>query len=182
MGMEGPFELDAIEDMIHHYIDTSEGQSGSALYIQENDKYYIIGVHVRSQDGPDGKPAFNKAVYLSEVRINRIIAWIKDFYKRYNLIIEIDSSKIPDAYRILMTKGYRRIELSYLSSLKLVDCNLMSEQVIRIAQTDLKFLLILNLSKNNLGDEGAAELSKAKFINLKELYLGYNRIGDNGAA
>jgi hypothetical protein len=33
-GMEGSFEIDYNSDIINHYIDTSSGQSGSALYFE----------------------------------------------------------------------------------------------------------------------------------------------------
>jgi glutamyl endopeptidase len=46
-GMQGPFKIDNRSDIIDHYIDTSSGQSGSPLYIEESGNYYIFGVHVR---------------------------------------------------------------------------------------------------------------------------------------
>jgi hypothetical protein len=74
--------------MIHHVIDTEGGQSGSSLYIEEDRKYYVIGVHVIRVIGK-----INKATYLNEARIARIKGWIRDFSTKFNAEIYEDFSK-----------------------------------------------------------------------------------------
>jgi Ran GTPase-activating protein 1 len=173
-GMEGPFQLNEY-DMIDHTIDTSGGQSGSAIYLEEDNKYHIIGVHVKTMN------TSSQGVYLNEARIDRIKGWIKDYYKKYSLITEIDTSKLRNAYELLIALDKGRFNLGNLSVLKLIDIDLQPKQAVKLAQANLKSLLILDLSINLIGDEGATALSRAKFIHLTELSLWNNKIGDVGA-
>jgi V8-like Glu-specific endopeptidase len=45
--MEGPIEeVNSIHDMLHYSIDTTGGQSGSAVYYERNGEFNIVGLHV----------------------------------------------------------------------------------------------------------------------------------------
>jgi V8-like Glu-specific endopeptidase len=81
-----------IEDILYHKLDTSEGQSGSAIYVIEDENYYIIRVHVkgdtrRDPNDPTGRMEIlnNKGVYLNNGRISRIKRWIKEYNKQYQI-------------------------------------------------------------------------------------------------
>jgi tetratricopeptide (TPR) repeat protein/V8-like Glu-specific endopeptidase/Ran GTPase-activating protein (RanGAP) involved in mRNA processing and transport len=178
-GMKGPFQLDPHDDMIEHIIDTSSGQSGSAIYIEDRRKYHIIGVHNR---GGDTTRVANQAVYFNQARIVKIKGWIKDYYKKYNIVREINSSNLENSHEILTTISDSGIDLGNLSVLKLSYNSLNFNQAIRLAQADLRYLSILDLSHNEIGDAGATSLSQANFPHLRDLNLSWNELGDEGAA
>jgi V8-like Glu-specific endopeptidase len=69
-GMRGPISIDVMENKINYEIDTSSGQSGSAIWYSENDKYYIVGVHT------SGTYINNSGIYLNESRLKKIVAWM----------------------------------------------------------------------------------------------------------
>jgi hypothetical protein len=84
MGMEGSFEIDQYNNIIDHKIETTEGQSGSPLYIQRNGICYILGIHVREISS---KNLSNKAVFLKKTRIEQIRRWINDYYIKQGPIV-----------------------------------------------------------------------------------------------
>ena len=69
-GMKGEF-LFSNELITYNKIDTNCGQSGSPICIEaENRERYIIGVHVRAQQG------YNEGTYLNKARIDKIRKWV----------------------------------------------------------------------------------------------------------
>lgn len=69
-GAEGPIQVDMNSDMIVHFIDTSPGIAGAAVFVEESNEYYVVGVHVK------GSLESNIAVYMNEARVRRIESWI----------------------------------------------------------------------------------------------------------
>jgi V8-like Glu-specific endopeptidase len=114
-GMEVSFNIDNKSDIIDHNIDTSRGQSGSPIYIEENGNYYIFGVHVREANSII---ASNQAVFLNNDRIRRIKGWIKDYYQSYRVCKLLDLSKMLNAFYHVIREGYLNINISKLIELR----------------------------------------------------------------
>jgi glutamyl endopeptidase len=180
-GMGVPFKVDDNRNMISYKIDTSEGHSGSPLYIKENEKYLIIGIHVQGYNEEILQDELNKAVYLSNSRIRRIKGWIMDYYTRCNTLKEIDSTSIEKTYKKLNDLGNQPIILSNLKYLTLRRAFLKAKDAKILANINLLSLRILDLSENQILKKGALALSRAKLPNLKNLNLGNNEIGNDGA-
>lgn len=176
-GMEGPFRIDLYNDRIDHIIDTSDEQAGSALYIEQNSKYYVIGVNIKVTDT---SRLTNQAVYLNEARISRIKGWVKDYYRKYGMS-KIELSELTYNHSIYEALIYNRFNKDNFIVLKLRSSTITPIQAREIANCEFKNLEILDLSSNELGDEGAAEISIARFNKLLELDLSHNNIGDKGA-
>ena len=63
-GMKGKWEREKEE--IRYDISTTEGQSGSPVFIQRNGRYYVIGIHTV------GRLSYNKGVILNN-RVRKLI-------------------------------------------------------------------------------------------------------------
>jgi V8-like Glu-specific endopeptidase/Ran GTPase-activating protein (RanGAP) involved in mRNA processing and transport len=204
-GTEGFFKIDNRSDKIKHYIDTSSGQGGSSLYIEESGNYYIFGVHARRIGPPILKS--REAVFLNGDRIKRIKGWIKDYYKNHRVYKLLDISGMPNAFYQVIREGYLNINTSKLILLKLgqsgindsraeclAECNLNSLKMLDLNNNliteigaralscgNFKSLRTLNLYKNSIGAEGARALSQGNLTGLTTLDLGWNSIGVEGA-
>jgi V8-like Glu-specific endopeptidase len=150
-GMEGSFKIDENRDRMHYNIVTSAGQIGSAVYIQQGSEYYIIGVHTNNLDK---KSMYSTGVFLNDFRINRIQNWIRDYYRKYNIVSTLDISMFPESYSSILIPELKRQSMIHLTR--------------------------LNLEGNQIGPQGARDLAKGNFMNLEYLNLNYNEIGDDG--
>jgi glutamyl endopeptidase len=70
-GMDGDIQVDMMNHLIHHTLDTSAGQAGAAVFVEDDGEYYVVGVHVQ------GTSVGNLAVFMNGARIRRINEWIR---------------------------------------------------------------------------------------------------------
>jgi V8-like Glu-specific endopeptidase len=175
---QGAIEIDSYRDMIHHRLDTSEGQSGSGLFIKQDDKYYVIGIHVHSSN------RFNissQAVYLNQSRIQKIKGWVKDYYRKYNLASSINLAELPTFKIRQVIKELTKFSWNKITTLNLFDNNIGPDGAIVLAKSCFPNLTTLYLSLNNIGFKGAMAISNANFPNLTQLYISGNDLGPEGA-
>ena len=154
--------------------DTSAGQSGSGLFIKENNgKSFIFGIHTT------GHQFYKIGVYLTASRYQRIIKWIIDS--------QINTSIVKNLISLdLSNNNIREKEVEYLSkcdfksltSLNLSGNKIGNEGVEYLSKCDFKNLITLDLSSNIIGEKGVEYLSKCDFKNLTTLDLSYNNIGE----
>ena len=189
------FDINEGESLINYNILTTPGQSGSGVFYHsvENNKYYVIGIHVR---GGYGKDCYNTATWITKERFDKIVEWV--ILSRRNLIdeekslldykVKGDKIKKLDLEHLLM--GDLGLELIVENAFPNIEkLNLTNNVIARLGakllteRTNWKKLTVLNLSRNKIGTEGAAILSKnTSWIDLASLDLSWNKIGANGAA
>ncbi|MBL9029257.1 MAG: trypsin-like peptidase domain-containing protein [Caedimonas sp.] len=155
-GMEGkPVNID--NDHIGYEIDTFGGQSGSAVWYQEGESYYVVGVHITGTK--DITLGLNKATLLNRARYDQIRTWIESsIYER------IQKGTYDDVQEV----NFYEFSIGDFGSQQL------SKYVLTSLQT-------LNLGWNKIGIEGAKALSQTSWPQLKKLNLEWNVVGDNGA-
>lgn len=174
----GAIEIDSYRDMIHHRLDTSEGQSGSGLFIIQDDKYYVVGIHIHSSNRVN---ISNQAVYLNQSRIQKIKGWVKDYYRKYNLASSINLAELPTFKTRQVIKELTRFTSNKITTLNLFDNNIGPDGAIALAKSSFPNLTTLYLSLNNIGFRGAMAISNANFPNLTQLYISGNDLGPDGA-
>ncbi len=164
--------------MIDHEIDTRNAPAGSSLYIEEDGKYYIFGLHVR---GHSSESLRKQAIFLNEDRIRRIKEWISDYYRRYHIFSEIDLSDSPNIYREVVIAGYNSFHIRNLEVLNLRSNQITNSEAIDLARVNFMSLTTLDLSGNLIKVDGITALSQKCFINLTTLDMSNGWLRDRGA-
>jgi V8-like Glu-specific endopeptidase len=169
-GMEGRVKVDNMGDLMYYEIDTSGGQSGSAIWYNEGDKYYIVGVHVL------GSNNYNAGTFLNGNRLQRILDWIRPYYNRIltTILQERDA-------KVILQKMQEAQAGLFVRSLNLQGKELGPEEVLQLSHANLINMTSLDLSNNWIRSEGVATLSQASFPNLTSLNLSSNFIVQRGA-
>jgi|GEM_PF-1981507 len=179
------------EKHIEYQIDTFNGQSGSGVWFQEGEDYYVVGVHVA---GGDEIRKVNWATLLTKSRYDQINTWVQESVRaRLSKIlkgqvldgiteIDLSSQSIGD-FGVMELASYR---LPALKTLRLMDNNIGAKSgeflasFITLTSLDLMgnggspFIL----KYDGFGDEGALHLSS--LFNLTDLNLSLCNVGDKG--
>jgi len=164
-GMEGTVQ---VTDSLYTYntIDTSGGQSGSALFKKNNEAFYISGIHVAA----DYKN-YNKAVIINSERFFNILKWTQ---------IETETNTLNLSSNSIGDEGMRHfatINLPQLKELYLKENSIGDEGMRYIVTMNLPQLNTLYLKYNSIGDKGIRHLAKMNSPQLVYLYLEHNSIG-----
>ncbi len=208
-GMEGEAShIDESQNYIHYLIDTGTGQSGSGVWYQEEENYYVCGVHV------SGTHFVNTATLLTRTMYQQIHMWLQKAHLKESFF-EMKTSK-DLSLQLVMEMNVKCISvlmkyrLDGLTKLTLNKTKIGNEEIqelakntswIQLTELDLSFNAIdsegaralaeniswknlswLNLSNNNIGPEGASALAQnTSWTNLLGLDLSSNNIGSGGA-
>ena len=180
-GMQGTAaHIDRARGQINYLIDTSTGQSGSGVWYQEEEDYYVCGVHV------SGTKFVNTATLLTRTIYQQIYTWLQEQASFKELFF-----KLRDKKELKLQKNLRsgcvsllmKYNLDDLTCLSLSSHLLREEAVKELAQnTSWTNLSKLYLHKNIINAEGIKELAQnASWVNLSDLYLSHNKINLEGA-
>jgi V8-like Glu-specific endopeptidase len=86
------------EDKLYYDIDTYQGQSGSALWTEYKDRYYIVGVHTYGE-GIEGQG--NSATRITKGKFSRILDWLNGYYgsltnpREFNAVTTLPTTSPP---------------------------------------------------------------------------------------
>lgn len=200
-GMAGTVEIDTREDMIYYDIDTSWGQSGSAVYYEERGEFYIIGIHIK-----DANECIrtNQATYMNPSRIERIKGWIKQSndeieelesqnfshfptWARYDQQIFnsfIDPGSIESSESRTGNKNPAALsttKFKHIKNLKFAGDIIGTDEINTNTRVNIYNLNSIDAAENKLDEEGSNALSRAKLVNLNNLYSSKGRIGVRGS-
>ena len=180
-GMEGESaSIDQEKGQINYLIDTAAGQSGSGVWFQEGEDYYVCGIHTT------GNKFVNTATLLTRAMYKQIYAWVrqatfKNFFLRLGDTKELkfEHQEINAECISLLTKhNLDDLRILFLTKEKIGN----EEAKILARNASWNNLFWLELSDNNIGSEGAKVLARnASWINLSSLHLSGNNIGAEGA-
>lgn len=153
---------------ISYTIDTYCGQSGSGVWYQEGDNYFVVGVHVL------GNSTVNQATLMTKQRYQQIKQWITEYYISkgiYNGIRTLRLRENIGDYGVSILVGYA---IQKLISLDLGENKIGIEGVKTLCSaTTFPELTSLDLSSNNIDIAGvralitSAALSKLTHLNLE---------------
>ena len=139
------------DNLINYNILLKKGEEGSPLIKILDNKYYIIGLHIFTEENNENKNYGN--IFNEE-----IIQFIYDIKEKERIFI--DESKVIN--------------------LDLSGQNLSPFDMEFIKDFNFEKLQILNLSNNSIKIQGVYYLKQARLENLKILILDLNEIGDEG--
>jgi len=154
-GMEGR-ATNIDQDFIEYEIDTYRGQSGSGVWYQEGENYFVTGIHVL---GDNIRPV-NKATLLTKDRYKKIREWAENSIKQF--IIE----NIRDG--IFQNVDYADLSYKHIGNFGVIT---LCEYA--------RFLNTVNLSGNGINDSACGVL--AQHPTITNLNLNYNYISNRGA-
>ena len=177
-GDTGKLTIDLETGLLRYSMVTYPGQSGSAIFYEQEGKYMVVGVHIgdsKSKDQP------GVGIWITQERFDQIDKWKKEA-EESRLIPVRDRLKCIDASII--------IEKKILDLIKVQDQEIISFKNYLMGAEGAKLLSlnsgwsslkVLDLDNNSLGVSGAQELSKnTSWINLEVLSLSTNSLGDEG--
>jgi len=179
-GMEGSASyVDRDQSEIQYLIDTDVGQSGSGIWYQEGDEYYVCGVHVR------GDTSVNQGTLLTREIYQQIHDWIQKAVVKDSLLMLGDRKRLEFSDYQIDTECLSlllKYNLDDLQTLDLFNREIGEEGVKVLAKnTSWKQLLELDLSQNNIGIEGSKSLARnSSWSSLSKLDLSRNNIDSEG--
>ena len=193
-GCEGPLShVDVHDDNIYYNsIDTYSGQSGSALFYEHDQNFYVFGVHIGSTKLEEG--IYNRAIWITPKRYAQIKRWVRED------IVKCVAREVQPHDRITLqdlclnwcfisdlgAEILSNYNLLNLRSLDLHGCAITLEGAKSLSKTNWPSLTHLNLSGNDLGDEGVAALSKNTSWRLLEemnlINVGFSTMGAKALA
>ena len=177
-----------IQDNMLYYtaFDTYPGNSGSAIYVEEDNKTtFIYCIHtdgtLRTMDENIKKfkskleIESNKGLLITKSRFDLIVDWIIESkidtsFLKYETFLDLSFMK----FRNLDLELLKSSNLKYLTHLILSNCKLQEEGLKFFENSNLNNLLVLDLSTNCI--ECIESLSRFKLERLKELNLFWNDI------
>jgi len=172
--------VDQNRGIINYLIDTESGQSGSGVWYQEGEEYYVCGVHVA------GTQFVNTATLLTRAMYKQIHTWVEQVGFREFLFQMKGSKELKFEDQEINTECLSilvQYELGDLEILRL-DCKEIGSRGAKVLAQNTSWIKLshLNLTFSNIGAEGAKTLAQnTSWINLSQLHLGWNQIGADGA-
>ena len=169
--------IDPIKNTLsYNAFDTYGGQSGSSIWVQENDgKAFIFGIHT------NGLPSINGGVYLNKAKYENIIKWIQELNINTTIIKEETSLNLN--FKKIGENGIKFLKkrkITSLNFLHIIENDIFEKGVEYLSKCKFKELKLINLSENKIGDKGLEYLAKCDFEKLNTLYLRKNQISEQG--
>ena len=163
--------------LLYTAFDTFKGNSGSSIYVQEENKSaFVYGIHI---EGASLLSKYNKGVLITKSRFDIIVNWIKDskvrtsFFK-YETLLDLSCIN----FGTIGDEVLKISNLNFLTHLILSNCKLDDNEISFLESSDFNSLTTLDLSINKI--ESIKILSGNNFNNLKELNLFWNNVDGEG--
>ena len=162
------------DNLINYEIDLKKGEEGSSLIKQLDNKYYIIGLHIFSENNKNYGNIFNE----------EIIQFIYEIKEKERIFI--DESKVINLD--LSGKNLTPFDMEFikdfnfknLHTLNLSNNSIKIQGIYYLIQARLDNLKILILDLNEICDEGIGYFYQGSFKNLTHLSLFCNNISYKG--
>ena len=180
-GMEGDVSHVVQEKgFFKHLVDTEAGQSGSGVWYQDGEDFYVCGVHI------SGTHLANTATLLTRAMYKQIHEWLQRTSLKREFSFKLGEKKELDFGELRINKECLSLLMKYnlrdLTCLRLCSQEIGNEEVKILAKNaSWVNLSVLDLSHNKIDGEGVKELAQnTSWINLLELNLSFNNVGVEG--
>ena len=163
------------DNLINYNIKLKKGEEGSPLIKILNNKYYIIGLHIFTD---------NENKNYGNIFNEEIIQFIYDIKEKERIFI--DESKVINLD--LSNKNLSPFDMEFIKDFNFINLHTLNlsnnsikiQGVYYLKQARLDNLKILILDLNEIGDEGIGYLFQANFRHLTHLSLFCNNISYKG--